>query len=308
MKKQNVIDLFCGAGGFSTGFEKQDFNIISGVDNNKNAIQTFTKNHKSYGYHKNIKKLDPNNLTNFIYDDNIDVVIGGPPCQGFSTAGDRNKKDSRNELYFSAIDVATELNPKIILFENVSDLKSMETSNGDKYINIIKNKFDNKGYKSDYKIYNSVDFGIGQTRKRLFYCAIDKDLEIETTDILENVNKKHKPLSDVIDVGSYDLQSSQYNEIRQIKQEINIRSVDEPAYTVKANTPNALIKSDSLPAKSITDTDYKRLNIEQLKKVQTYPKDYNFVGNKTSKYKQLGNSVPPKMSEFFAKNIKSLDY
>ena len=101
MKKYNVIDLFCGAGGLSCGFERAGYNILLGIDNDKKALETFELNHNGaksicgditqMSYEKDIKPL--------IGDASIDVIIGGPPCQGMSLSGPRKFDDPRNKLY-----------------------------------------------------------------------------------------------------------------------------------------------------------------------------------------------------------------
>lgn len=122
MKNYNAIDLFSGAGGLSYGFECAGFNILLGIDNDAKALETFEKNHKnaksicgditeiSYDHH--IKPL--------IGDKPIDIIIGGPPCQGMSLSGPRKFDDPRNKLYLSYIRLVEEIQPKAFVIDRKS--------------------------------------------------------------------------------------------------------------------------------------------------------------------------------------------
>ena len=123
MKKFTCLDLFAGAGGLSRGFYDAGFNVVLGVDFDDAALQTFAKNHGSARAmkldlfnHDNIKciidELDNQGVT-------LDVLVGGPPCQGFSLAGKREENDKRNSLYEAMVKTAKILRPKIVVLENV---------------------------------------------------------------------------------------------------------------------------------------------------------------------------------------------
>ena len=116
MKKElNVVDLFCGAGGLSFGFAKAGFNIILGVDNDKDSKETFLKNHPDSQYLlKDIRSVSKDEILSLIGDKKIDLLIGGPPCQGFSVSGKRVYMDSRNSLYLEFFRILDILKPKRI--------------------------------------------------------------------------------------------------------------------------------------------------------------------------------------------------
>ena len=125
-KEIRVLDLFCGCGGLSAGFLQAGFSISHGIDNWKDAIETFNYNHKnSKGI---VADLGTANIKELIEEhkiESIDVVIGGPPCQGFSIAGKRNVRDERNLLYKSFLEFVKILRPKAFLIENVPNIFSM---------------------------------------------------------------------------------------------------------------------------------------------------------------------------------------
>ena len=120
----NVLDLFCGAGGLSYGFESAGFDILLGIDNDAKALETFELNHKGsksicgditqINYEEHIKPL--------LNGKQIDVIIGGPPCQGMSLSGPRKFDDPRNKLYLSYIRLVKEIQPKAFVIENVPGL------------------------------------------------------------------------------------------------------------------------------------------------------------------------------------------
>lgn len=164
--KINVIDLFSGVGGMSLGFKMEGFKTVIAVEKDKHIADSFKKNHKDTKVIVNdISEINIEETFNE-YKGNISVVIGGPPCQGFSQKGKRKSiKDKRNFLFRYYFEVVQFLKPKYFLMENVPNL--LTTENG-----IFKNEiielFENIGYSLDLKILNSGEFGIPQKRRRAF--------------------------------------------------------------------------------------------------------------------------------------------
>jgi len=311
MSGLRVFDIFCGAGGFSCGFEQAGFDIEIGFDLNEDALRTFVNNHSADGGLWDLQEIDPGTMdTQYgLHGGLVDVMIGGPPCKGFSTLGNRDEDDVRNILYFNAISYVHHLRPKVVLFENVEGLKSM--GDGSVLENIIK-EFEivsDPGYTVEWGVFNSEDFGVPQSRKRLFVCAVRDDMEFGPKDVLSvDPDEPTRALEDVVDVEEkYNSQTAQANETNQLKERCYIRGIDEPSYTIRAGTPGALLNSDDLPVDSITDIDRRRLTVDEIKRVQSFPDDYEFVGDtKTSMYKQIGHSVPPQMAYHFAARIRKL--
>ena len=170
MAQPTVIDLFCGIGGFSKGFEKAGFNILMGVDNWETALKTFERNHKnSIPFLFDISKK--NNPLFEEYKGKVDIIIAGPPCQGFSMSGKRNTGDSRNSLFEEVIRVSSIIKPKIIVIENVVGLLSMKNLEGELIQNLIIKKFYEIGYLTEYRILNAADYGVPQRRRRVIFIA-----------------------------------------------------------------------------------------------------------------------------------------
>jgi DNA (cytosine-5)-methyltransferase 1 len=169
-KRLNVIDLFCGCGGFSQGLIEAGFDVVLGIDNWTDAIQTFEYNHKkSKGLVANLFEESPKHIAERTGIKNIDVIIGGPPCQGFSIAGKRVLDDERNKLYKSFVSFVKFYEPKAFLMENVPTIISM--GNGIVKDSILAD-FEELGYTVEYKILLASEYGIPQNRKRAFFVGI----------------------------------------------------------------------------------------------------------------------------------------
>ena len=166
----NIIDLFCGSGGLSFGFNLAGYKTILGIDNDKAAIRTFEENHKgSKGIYGDITQITTEEIIKASGGKTIDVIVGGPPCQGMSIAGPRKLHDPRNQLYLSFIEKVKDIQPKAFVIENVPGLVSLFKG---AIKDSILNEFEKLGYTVNYQILNSADYGVPQTRKRVFFVGI----------------------------------------------------------------------------------------------------------------------------------------
>ena len=172
-RKPVCIDLFSGAGGLSRGFQDAGYNVVLGVDFDETALKTFRENHNKASSlcldlfnHKNV-----NQIVGFLHERNLklDVLVGGPPCQGFSLAGPREKNDKRNLLYEAMVLVAKILQPKAVVLENVPGLLQLHDGIGAK--RIIKD-FTELGYNVKAQILYAPDYGVPQIRKRVFFVGL----------------------------------------------------------------------------------------------------------------------------------------
>ncbi len=160
MSDFRVVSLFSGAGGMDLGFEKAGFDIVWANDFFKEAVESYKKNVSKNVVYGDITKIDSSEIP-----DNIDLVIGGFPCQGFSVANTkRSMKDERNFLYKEMLRVIKDKNPKFFVAENVKGLLSMEKG---KVFEMIKKDFESLGYKVDAKLLNAAEYGVPQARERL---------------------------------------------------------------------------------------------------------------------------------------------
>ena len=171
IRSVDVLDLFCGAGGFSEGFRQAGAEIVAGIDNDSKALETYDFNFP------NSVNLDYDLSSNDIPPDlslinNVDVVTGGPPCQGFSIAGHRNTDDPRNKLFQSYVRILDAFKPSFVIIENVPNIMSM---GGGIYVEGITSSLKSCGYNVEiYKI-DCSEFGVPQSRKRVFFIGSNRN-------------------------------------------------------------------------------------------------------------------------------------
>lgn len=168
-----TVDLFAGAGGITEGFRMQgDYKCVCATDFDEEARHTFTYNHPEVPYIlKDIKELEPDEILEMIpgTDKTVDVITGGPPCQGFSLLGPRLADDPRNQLFKEYIRIANVLRPKVIFFENVYGIMTMQKG---KVVEAIVNSFADIGYRCQYRLVNAADYGVPQARPRFVLIGV----------------------------------------------------------------------------------------------------------------------------------------
>lgn len=185
-KPLRVVDFFCGAGGLSLGFIHEGFNIALANDIEDVCIQTYTYNHSElpskYVIQGDIRTI-VDNVQDYVVGD-IDVVVGGPPCQGFSEANrQRIIDDPRNELYKYFVKAVERIAPKFVVMENVKGMMKVADQVVEDYENLVVEKDGNRySYKVAYQILNSQNFCVAQSRERLIYVAVRSDV-METHNI-----------------------------------------------------------------------------------------------------------------------------
>lgn len=170
--KLNVIDLFSGCGGFSYGFERAGFNVLLGVDNDEVALKTFRENHQ----HSNTLNLDLSSrsaveaIQENLQGKKVDVVIAGPPCQGFSLTGPRLATDKRNNLFRVVFALADRIEPSAIVIENVPGLAGLY--GGAAKTEILKQFKQHRFQIDEPRILFAPDYGVPQIRRRLFFVGL----------------------------------------------------------------------------------------------------------------------------------------
>ena len=169
MSEANVLDLFAGAGGFTLGVQRAGANVIAGVDNDEQALETYNANFEHEGYNYDLAETEPATFAveTEIYREDVDGVVGGPPCQGFSTANhDRDEDDPRNNLVFRYAKYVDYFQPDWFVMENVTGIESID--DGDT-IELLYEDFQQAGYKVDHATLNAADYGVPQKRRRVFF-------------------------------------------------------------------------------------------------------------------------------------------
>jgi DNA (cytosine-5)-methyltransferase 1 len=170
-KQRLLVDLFSGCGGLSHGFEQAGFECVVGVDIDAPALKTFAHNHP----HATPMQLDlsePQSIDAIVEELNgrqIEVIVAGPPCQGFSLTGTRNENDKRNKLFYSVFQLAERINPKYIVIENVPGIANLYEGRAR---TAILAEFARLGYSNSEKLMYAPDYGIPQIRKRMFFVGV----------------------------------------------------------------------------------------------------------------------------------------
>lgn len=342
MNKFNAIDLFCGCGGLSYGFEKAGFNILLGIDNDKIALNVFEHNHNSVvSICDDITKLSYSDIKGIIGNEKIDIIIGGPPCQGMSLSGPRKFDDPRNKLYLSYIRFVEEIKPKAFVIENVPGLVSL--FKGQIKDSIIE-RLTSLGYKVQYKILCAADYGVPQNRRRVIFVGLkDKEFNFDSI-IKKEIVTCEMALSDLpplIDSLGTDLDEyktapqNQYQQLMRINSD-KVRNHIAASHSDKVKSIISLVpdggnykdlpeeyintrnfhvawtrfRSDK-PAPTI-DTGhrhhfhykYNRVpTVRECARLQSFPDDFIFEGNKTQQFRQVGNAVPPLIAQAIAKAL-----
>ena len=173
-KKAKVLDTFSGAGGFSLGFQMAGAEVIGAIESDLWACETFKANHpKAKVIHSDIKKLNDSKIRELFGKSKIDIVLGGPPCQGYSIANKKSgdPKDPRNSLFEEFLRIGKILNPQVMIMENVPNLINSRTQNGEFVLTIITQELEKLGYDVQHKVLEATSYGVPQIRKRLFVVA-----------------------------------------------------------------------------------------------------------------------------------------
>lgn len=299
----NVVSLFSGAGGLDLGFIMAGDKIIWANDLYEDAVDTYRKNLGDHIILKDIKEVKTEDIPD------CDIVIGGFPCQGFSVANwKRHVDDERNTLYKQLIRVIHDKQPKFFLAENVKGLTNMEHG---EVFKLVLQDFSSLGYKVKWKVLNAADYGVPQTRQRVIITGVRNDIDFDYT-YPEPTNDKNgenglpkwvscsEALKDIPDpdqpnnlknhvYSKYKLGFSNYIGHRKL-------DPDKPAPTVTA-------RGDDKGGVVILPhpNGLRRMSCRELATIQSFPIDYEFCGNRSSVYRQIGNAVPPKLAYAVAK-------
>ena len=352
-KKYKVLDLFCGCGGISEGYYLAGFDIAGGIDFNEHATITFKYNFKKAKVHNIDITTFPNEKILEEYGD-VDVIVGGPPCQGFSTANRHQKEadDPRNKLFFEYIRFVQQIHPKIIMIENVRGLLTRDCGYA---INRIKEILGAEEYNITYRVLDASEYGVPQNRKRAIIVGVRRGFKNVYFDFDKLIKQSKTTVEDAI------------GELYTFEQSPNgTKIITTPADTLLRKffrtKDNTITDHDIVyPAQKVQDrikyvpqggnwqdvpeylwpnnrknrhsSAYKRLNpedqsctidtgnahsnyfhpifnriptIRESARLQSFPDNFIFQGTRGSKYRQVGNAVPPLLAKAIAEEIKKI--
>ena len=289
-----TIDLFAGCGGLSLGFQNAGFDVVAGFDNWEPSINIYREN-----FTHPIINLDLSNTKDIgiLKKYSPELIIGGPPCQDFSSAGKRDETQGRADLTISFAEIIRKIKPTWFIMENVSRIKKSNTLK--KAIKIFKES----NYGLTYQVLDASICGVPQKRKRFFMIG-ELNGEDEFMEVYFEKNFSQTPmtireyLGNSLDIEHYYRHPRNYNRR-------GIFSIDEPSPTVRGvNRP--LPKgykghpTDSAPISK----DIRPLTTIERSYIQTFPKNFVWRGSKTALEQLIGNAVPVKLAEFVGKCLK----
>ena len=325
--KPNYIDLFCGAGGFSYGFDQAGFENIFSLDIEDSFCKTYKYNFPNHRLiQDDIKNITTEKINNITQGVSVDVIIGGPPCQGFSIAGNIGRKfinDPRNYLFKEFIRIVDIIKPKYFIMENVARLY---THNNGKTKDEIILSFKNIGYSIESEILNAADYGAPQIRKRVFFIGSKLNNNIifpkknttnfktikEAINNLPNLKSGEKSefanhiamnhSQQMLEKMSY---ISDGGNREEIPKNIRPKSGDVRKYIkYNSNKPSVTVTGDM--RKIFHYSQNRALTVRELARLQTFNDEFIFCGSSISQQQQIGNAVPPLMANIIAKLLKDM--
>lgn len=284
-----AIDLFCGCGGLSLGFQQAGFEIVAAFDNWKKAVEIYNENFLHKAELKDVYELTADYLKNF----SAEIIIGGPPCQDYSSAGKRTEK-SNADLTFRFAELICEAKPKFFLMENVDRIIKSETL--PKAVNFFKNA----NYGLTQIILDASLCNVPQKRKRFFLLGeLNGEDNFLKNELEKNLASKSMTIRDYL--GEEFGTNFYYRHPRSYARR-GIFSIDEPSPTIRGvNRPipaNYKIHSGDA-TKNLSEV--RPLTTLERARLQTFPKNFKFNGTKTELEQIIGNAVPVNLSNYVGK-------
>lgn len=289
-----IVDLFSGCGGLSLGFQNAGFEIIAAFDKWEPAVKVYKENFDHPIYHidlgseeglESVKKIKPQ------------MIIGGPPCQDFSSAGKRDETQGRADLTISFANIVSETKPEWFVMENVERITKSRILKEALHI------FKKSGYGISYQVLDASFCGVPQSRKRFFLIG-----HMHSADSFLNpyfAKKQSSKPTTLFDCFGNSLGVEYYYRHPRSYARRGIFSIYEPSPTIRGVNrpiPKGYKKHEGDPI-DITD-DLRPLTTKERSLIQTFPESFIFNGTKTNLEQIIGNAVPVKLGEFVANCIK----
>lgn len=289
-----IVDLFCGCGGLSLGFQNAGFDIVAAYDKWQAALSVYNKN-----FTHEAKMLDLSNIEESIKEIETihpDMIIGGPPCQDFSSAGKRDEDNGRGDLTVNYAQIISRIQPKWFVMENVERITKTQ-----KLVD-AKKVFKEAGYGLSWQVLDASKCGVPQKRKRFFMIGkLHEQDDFMTPFLLKGLSKTSMTLreyfGDSLGLNFY------YRHPRSYARR-GIFSIDEPSPTIRGvNRP--MPKGYQIHANDPVDSKegIRALTTIERSYIQTFPKTFKFEGSKTELEQLIGNAVPVKLAEYVANSI-----
>jgi DNA (cytosine-5)-methyltransferase 1 len=326
MKKVKSISLFAGGGGLTLGLRRAGFQTVFATDCMEAAAKTFRQNMPDVPFYLgDIRRLTRDQLTSAVGNQEIDLVVGGPPCQGFSTIGDQNPADARNGLFWCFVRVVEWLSPTCFLMENVNYLR---TQYGGRYEREILSAFARLGYRVWVTTLNAADYGVPQIRKRVFFFgtklsngfrwplhshgnggkpyrsvwAAIGDLAKPGADVRNHLVLEH---SDKV-IARYKLipEGGRMPPPSKLPKEIRRKNFGNTYKRLHRERPSLTLVpgNNAFPVHPVL---HRSLTPREGARLQTFPDDYVFFGTRADQCRLAGNAVPVVLAQALGEVIRN---
>ncbi len=290
LPKMRTVDLFSGCGGLSLGFQNAGFNIVAAFDYWHPAIKVYKENFQHPIFEKDLSQPD---VCSFISEFSPDIIIGGPPCQDFSSAGKRDENLGRADLSLAFAKIITSIKPRWFVMENVARIQKSQI------LEKVLETFRTSGYGLSSSVLNASYCGVPQARKRYFLIGqLDGEDGILSSYLTKN---KSKTPMNVFEYLGDDLGIEYFYRHPRSYKRRGVFSIHEPSPTVRGvNRP--IPKTYKKHEGDLCDIDERLRSLTTIERsyIQTFPKTFKFQGNKSDLEQMIGNAVPVKLAEYVA--------
>lgn len=323
----NVVSLFTGAGGLDIGFKEAGYNIIFASDIMQQAKETYCSNFVDTPYIlKDICELTTDDILATIGGKKVDVIIGGPPCQGFSNMGNKNSADPRNLLFENYVRIVNQLQPKCFLFENVKGLYTMFEG---RFFKKVVSSFLSIGYNVFFSLIDSSNYGVPQKRVRVIIVGTKINRRFlfphkcyNSFGHLNSYLNVGQAINDLVDKGEempnhiallhsdkvirrYKLipEGGKLPKPEELPEDIRRKGFGTTYVRLHRDklSPTIVPGNNALPVHPILD---RSLTPREAARIQTFPDNYVFKGERRSQCIQVGNAVPPLLAAKLAVALK----
>ena len=289
-----VVDLFCGCGGLSLGFEKAGMDVVAAFDNWVDALNVYRQNFAHPAIKADLMNVE-DAVKNILHYE-PDMIIGGPPCQDFSSAGKRDENNGRGDLTVSYAHIISEVKPEWFVMENVERILRAQK------LQEAMDIFRKAGYGLTYTVLNAALCGVPQKRKRFVMIGkLNADDDFMKEVLLENLSDHEMSVKEYF--GDRLSISYYYRHPRSYARR-GIFSTSEPSATIRGvNRP--MPKGYTLhPGDPVNSLEGIRpLTSKERSMIQTFPEDFDFEGTKTNIEQMIGNAVPVNLGAYIADAI-----
>lgn len=334
-RSPTVFSFFSGAGGLDEGFKQAGYKVVLANDVWEDAAKTFTLNHPNTIFvEDDISNLSEDFLLSVLEEqgvDQVDVMIGGPPCQCFTRLNNNNlrKDDKRNQLFREYVRVMRILQPRFVVMENVPDMLVRENKKGQDFQTLIKRTFNRSGYRVAFKVFETEYYGVPQKRRRVIFLATNQpDIDLTfpeedeeasvVKDFLKQIDgRKNYPNNEVTENGRLAKERIKHvppgGYYRDLPKRLKVKKIvnGKVTYPLRYGSHYRRLHKDE-PALTITNnylihpTKDRYITNREKALLHTFPLDYVFEGTLGSVSQQIANAVPPEFARRIAIHLKPL--